>query len=257
MQACPTGIISAQHIIPIRIGIQNPEAVFLQVGRAAVAAAAIPVADDEVRIDRALILDVIIVEAVIERHGGHTGALDHCGDRVHVGDEIIVHSIPLEPLKARSRSVILVRAHVEVLAALVGKIINVLLQKGFRKGYRLGVGHVDGGLGPFVRQPARTGQGLRRGEDRIHVSGGIHQRYDGNAVFLGVSNDAIHLAFGQLTAACSRVSFISGLDGGLHYFMAKAALNAVRNAAHYVFFTSSQSQFSCENSFLSGGFCLC
>ena len=251
MQACPTGIISAQHIIPIRIGIQNPEAVFLQVGRAAVAAAAIPVADDEVRIDRALILDVIIVEAVIERHGGHTGALDHCGDRVHVGDEIIVHSIPLEPLKARSRSVILVRTHVEVLAALAGKISNVLLQNCLRKGYRLGVGHVDGGLGVdgslgvVVRQIVHTGQILRRGEDRIHVSGGIHQRNDGNAALLGVSKDVVHLVFGQLTFACSRVSFITGLDSGLHCFMAKAARNAVRrNAAHYFFFTSSQRQFS-------------
>ena len=148
---------------------------------------------------------------------------------------------------------VLIRAHVEIGAALAGKIINVLLQKGFRKGYRLGIGHVDGGLGVVIRQPARTGQFLRRGEDRVHVSGGIHQRNDGNASRTGVSNDVVHLGFGQFTAACSRVLFISGLDSGLHYFMAKAA----RNAAHYFFFTSSQSQCSCENSFLSGGFCLC
>ncbi len=89
------------------------------------------------------------------------------------------------------------------------------------------------------------------------MSGGIHQRNDGNAAFLGVSNDVVHLVFGQLTFACSRVSFITGLDSGLHCFMVKAARNAVRNAAHDFFFTSSQSQFSCENSFLSGGFCLC
>ena len=88
---------------------------------------------------------------------------------------------------------------------------------------------------------------------RIHMSRCVDQRDDGDVLFFGVGDDAIHLRLGQLAAACSRVSFISGVDGFCHFIMAKAA----RSAAHYFFFTSSQSQCSCENSFLSGGFCLC
>ena len=129
---------------------------------------------------------------------------------------------------------------------MVSEIGNILLQKGFCEGHRLGIGHIDGSDGTAIIQIVVPGQRLSRMQYRIHMSRCVDQRDDGDVLFFGVGDDAIHLRLGQLAAACHGVGVIPRLDGILYRIAGKTVLTASRRSC----FRSGCGHFLC------GGFLL-
>ena len=217
--ALPTGI--AKDPIIIAVGVDQLEALRLQIrsghGRIAGPAGG-PIADDDVRIEGAAGGDVVEVDAVVERHRPHASILDHLGDITDIGDVEAVLASALkvaEPHGARGVLIvgILIRTHIEVLAALAGEIGDVLLEEGLRERDGGGVGHVDG-PGRVVIGTIRTSQAGRRRQDRIHMPRRVDAGDDAQALGRGIGDDGVHLALRQLIGREVVIPFVARVDGG-------------------------------------------
>ena len=210
----------SKHIIPCIIGIEDLVTLICNKAcrcRGVATPAGRPIADDDVLGKFAAACVAVIVNAVVKRDGRHTGRNDLRGDRIDIADKVAILFI----LDQRCKTVglvigILVRAHVEVAAALAGEVIDVLLQERLRERNGSGIRHVDRAdrvVGGAVH-PRQRG---RRAQDCIHVTRRVDQRDDGDVLALRIGNDRVHIRLRELIhAARIVIVHIAVMDLRLH-----------------------------------------
>ena len=195
-----------------------------------------PIADHDIGIERAAGSIVCKIDAIIERHRGHAGILDQRGNRIDILHIIAVLAGVLQLAKAHRTAVvlvvrILVRAHVEILAALTCKVRNILLQQFLRKGNGRVVRNINRAnrtiVGAVRPRQARSGR-----EDRIHMARRIEHRDDAHALFLGIGKDGVHLGLGQLVDSEVIIGLVARVDRRLHGITLVG--RAVHGQAHIV-----------------------
>ena len=141
------------------------------------------------------------------------GFLNHGCHLVDVVDKRAVLSSSLQIAKAHAAAgVYIVRifvcAHVEVLAALVFKVIDILLNQRLRECNSRCIRHVNGARVAAVRTSG-TGQRVCRTQNGIHMTRGVDERNNRDALFVCMRNDGIHLALRQLIGIEIVVCFIA------------------------------------------------
>ena len=150
-----------------------------------------------------------IIETVIEDAGGHVFAFNIAGQAVNEGNKTAVSST-VQTREAVGIDIVgkLIRAKVEVVASLTGKIIHILLENRHRKVYSFFVRNIQCIL--------RSGIIIcitRNVQNRICVTGQIQQWDDLYAFGLCVGNDLCHLSLGQITPiAAAILSLVSILN---------------------------------------------
>ena len=223
----------AQHPIIIAIGINQLEALAGKLGcrhGRITRPAARPVADNDIRVKRATGSVVIEVNAIIERHRCHLGIFNHLCNIIDILHIIAVLARRLQVAEAHGTAGILiigilVRAHVEKLAALPREVIDVLLQQRLRKRHSRVVGHIN----RTDRAVIGTGlpcQFLSRIQDRIHVARCVDARNHAHALGSGIGNDRVHLGLRQLVDIEVIIFFVARVDSLGH------RVAAVRHSVH-------------------------
>ena len=223
----------AQHPVIAAIGVDQPEALIGKVrsGHWGIIAPAVrPVADDDIRIKRAAGDVAIKIDTVVERHRGHASGLDHSSQLVDIFHIRAVITRRLQVAEAHGATRIdiiriLVRAHVEELAALAGEVIDILLQQRLRERDSGGIRHVDRADRAIVGAVRHRQRG-RRAQDRIHVTRCVDARNHPHALGLGIGDDRIHLGLRQLIDVKVIVLFVAGMNRRLD------SLAAIRRPIH-------------------------
>ena len=175
-----------------------------------------PIADHDIRVKRAAGSIVCKIDAIIERHRGHTGVLDQRGNRIDILHIIAVLAGVLQIAEAHRAArehvvCILVRAHIEVLAALAREIIDILLHECLREGDSRRIRDIDGTSGAVV------GAGLARErlgciKDRIHMARCVDHWDDAEALGLRIGNDLVHFGLRQFVRREIIISLVARMD---------------------------------------------
>ena len=121
---------------------------------------------------------------------------------VDISDVIAVFSGSLEVAEAHAAASIdvvrvLVRAHVKELAALTGKVGDVLLEQRLRERHGGGIGDVNG-AGRAVVGAVLTRQARGCVQNGVHVTRRVDAGNHAHALGCGIVNDGVHLALRQL-----------------------------------------------------------
>lgn len=221
-----TGLVSAalrvrlaQHPVIAAVGVDQPEAHFVKGRRRhgiIRAPAARPVADNNIRVKRATLGIIIEVDTVVERHRGHLGILNQLCNLINILHIIAVLARRLQFAEAHGTAGILiigilVRTHVEKLAALPRKVVDVLLQQRLRKRHSRVVGHINRTDRAAIGA-SRACQRTRRAQDRIHVARCVDARNHTHALGSGIGNDRVHLGLRQLVDIEVIIFFVARVD---------------------------------------------
>ena len=153
------------------------------------------------------------INAIVERHRCHTGVLNHGCHLVDIFDKIAVISSILQIAKAHAAAgVYIVRifvcAHVEVLAVLACEVIDILLNQRLRECNSCVIRHVNGAFRAVVRASG-TGQRVCRTQNGIHMTWGVDERNNRDALILSIRDNPVHLALRQLIGIEIVVCFIA------------------------------------------------
>ena len=195
-----------------------------------------PVADDDIGVKRAAGGVVIKVDAIVERHRLHTGVLDHPRDIVDIIDIIAVFAGRLEVAEAHAAAGedvvrVLIRAHVKELAALTGKVVNVLLEQRLRKRHGGSIGDVNGAgraaVGAVITRQARGCV-----QNGVHVTRRVDAGNHAHALGCGIVNDGVHIALRQLVNREIVVILVARVDRGGD--LLAGVVRAVNGQAHVV-----------------------
>ena len=192
-----------------------------------------PIADDDIVVKGAGRSISIVVNTVVERHGGHARGLHLRSHIVDIGNKITILAAGNQTGKAAARHVvgILVAAHVEILAALVGKVLNVLIHQRQGEVHRCGVGHVNSPGGVAV---SRVGDAhiLHAVQDGVHVTRSVQQGNYPDALAVRIADDGVHLSLGQLVICTGIiVCLVARLNTGLHRFARERTVSTVSAVA--------------------------
>ena len=103
---------------------------------------------------------------------------------------------------------ILVCAHVEVLAALAYKVVNILLNQRLRECNSLCIRQVNGSRRIFISNSTKS-QRFHAINDGIHMTRGVDERNNRDALFISIRDNLIHLALRQLVGIEIVVCFIA------------------------------------------------
>ena len=187
------------------MGVDKLEAHGSQVRRrhGGIAAPAVgPIANHNICVKGTVGCIVLEVDAIVERHRLHASTLNQRSHLINVINIVAVIASGQEVAKAHSTAGklivgILIRAHVEILATLARKIINVLLQQRLSKGGRSGIGNINGAARTAVRT-SHTGQFFCCIQNGVHMTGRVDAGNHAHALLVGIANNFIHLTLGQL-----------------------------------------------------------
>ena len=209
----------AEHPVIVAVRVDHLEALGCKIRcrhRSIAAPAIRPIADHDIGIKRAAGSIVCKIDAIIERHRGHTGVLDQRGNRIDILHIIAVLAGTLEIAEAHRAArehvvCILVCAHVEILAALGSEVINILLHECLREGNSRRIRDIDSTSGAVV------GAGLARErlgciKDRIHMARCVDHRDDTEALGLRIGNDLVHFGLRQFVRREIIISLVARMD---------------------------------------------
>ena len=214
--------LSAQHIVPGIVGVDDLVALFSQEGsggRGIAGPAGGPVGYRNVGVKGAGGSVAVIVDAIVEGHGGHMGGFDLPGHSVDVGNKIAILAGRDQPCKAAVRHIIgiLIAAHIEDGAVLTGEVLNVLVDQSQGKVYRCGIGHIHR-AGRVTVSGIWDSHRFHAGQNGIHMAGGVDQRDNANAFLIRIADDGIHLRLGQLICTSVIVCPVACLNPGFDSF---------------------------------------
>ena len=226
--------LSAQDIVPSFVGIDDLETLVGQYGGRAGRVTGIagrPIADQDILIELNTVARgrVVVINAVIERHGGHVRGIHQPSNLIDIGRVLIILAVRNQLRKARA--IILIAAHIEVRAALAGKVSDVLLEHSLGKCHGGGVGDINRCSRTVIRTRLLS-QAVRRVQDCIHMTRRIHQRDDLNALAVRIADDGFHLSLGQrIPIWVIIVRLVARLDTGLHRVARERTVSTVNAVA--------------------------